>query len=308
MKSKSFPIALIATAALGFPAGASAADIQTAVDAAERHTQKAEAALDRATTLFAKGRESRGSRALSVSRRATAAAVADARRATRAADGRSDRRLAAAAQRLVAEHQDENIEQLVTLLDEADGGAETRAAAAVLADTRGRERAIAVLSRLAERGVSNRSAKGIARALVALSQDRDQEIEVEVEALTSEDVSASSAEILGDAVEANVEGQVTSASKLAELIASDSIPAAAAEGLQRAYDAVTGEQERSAAALEDACPLMPESVCTRVSEVAAGARSSAQEMRETRGPAADGGDPRPDGAPASAPTGAPTRG
>lgn len=207
------------------------------------------------------------------------AASAAAKRADRGAGSRSERGQAALAIKRVAAQQDENIEELIGLLDNADGRVENEIALAALADTRGRDKAVAVLSRLSERGVSKKSGKGIARALQALSRDRDEEIEAETEALTSDDVSDQSKSTVGEAVEQNVEGQATAGTKLAELIASDRTPEAAKAGLQRAYDAVTGEQKNSAQALERACERMPEAICTFVRGVVTGARANAQEMR-----------------------------
>lgn len=296
MKSKLIPTAVIATAALALPGGAAAADIDTAVKATASHTAKADKALTRAVSLFEAGRDAQATRALKVSRREMGLATAAAKRAGRGADNRSERARAARATERVADQQDENIEKLVGILDEADGRAEKQAAAAALADTRGRDKAIAVLAKLADRGVSSKSAKGIARALEALAQNRDEEVEVAAEALASDDVSSKSKSTVTNTVEQNVEGQAKAGAKLAELLNSDDMPEAAKQGLQTAYDAVTREQESSAQALDQACERMPAAVCESVRKVVAESRANAQEMRDNH----------PTGQPAGTPSGQPT--
>lgn len=308
MKSKLIPTALIVSAAAAFPAGASAADINTAVKAAGSHTTKADKALDRAVSLFEQGRDGEAARALKISRSEMGRATAAAKGANRAAKSRSDRGKAARANQLVAAQQDENIEQLVSVLDEAEGSVEKQVAAAALADTRGRDKAVAVLSKLSERGVSSKAGKGLARALAALSQNRDDEVQAEAEALASTDVSDESKATVTKAIEQNIEGQAKAGETLSGLLSSERTPDAAKAGLQRAYDAVTGEQESSADALDRACERMPAAICSFVRGVAAGGRENAQGMRDNHPSGAPSGTPsgQPSGTPGGQPSGTPS--
>lgn len=305
-KSKLLPAAVVATAVVAFPSGA-VANVDTAVKQAGSHTIKADRALDRAATLFAAGRDADAGRALKVSRREIGRATAAAKRAERRARKSSERAKAARAVGRVADQQDENIETLVGLLDEAEGRTEKQVAAAALADTRGRDKAIAILAKLAERGVSSKSGAGIARAVTALSQGRDDEVDVAAEALASDDVSERSKATLADAVEENLDGQVKAGARIAKLVGSAKVPDAAKSGLQRAYDAVIREQDSSSQALDRACEHMPAAVCERVRGVVAGARGNAQEMRDNHPSGPPNGTPggQPTGTPAGPPSGTP---
>ena len=140
--------ALIATGALALPAGANAADIQTAVSAVSAHTDRADAALDRAVSLFGKNSDRAARKAFATSRKEMGLAKAAAAKARRQADTPTENTQAALAQALVGAELGENIEKLAAALLPADGSDENKIAAAARADTQGREKAIAILTAL----------------------------------------------------------------------------------------------------------------------------------------------------------------
>ena len=75
--------ALIASGALALPAGANAADIQTAVSAVQAHTDRADAALDRAVALFGNNSDRAARKAFATSRKEIGLAKAAAAKARR---------------------------------------------------------------------------------------------------------------------------------------------------------------------------------------------------------------------------------
>ena len=162
--------ALIAAGALALPAGANAADIQTAVSAVQAHTDRADAALDRAVSLFGKNSDRAARKAFATSRKEMGLANAAAAKARRQADTPADNTQAALAQAILGAELGENIEKLAAALLPADGTDENKIAAAARADTQGREKAIAILTALMGQ-VPEQARLGIARAIAALSQD-----------------------------------------------------------------------------------------------------------------------------------------
>ena len=299
--------ALVCAAAFALPAGASAASFDTALREVQKHTTRADSALERAQALFESDRDGQAARAFALSRRELGMAKRDAARLRQRAESDRERAAAARAQARVADLQDENVEQLVGLLDEAKGRVESTIARAALADTRGRDKAIGVISAIIESGVSDKAIPGLTRALGALSGDRDDEIQQEAQALAGDDLSSRSERIVATTVGQAVNGQVTAASKLAELIASEEMPAQAKQGLQRAYDAVVGEQQRSVEILVEFSDRMPPSVRSFVEQVVSQARENAQGMRDNRPSPPTAGAPQgtPTGSPQGTPTGAP---
>ena len=280
-KSASIAAVAVASAALAAPAGAGAASLETGVKSVKAHTTKADKALDRAVALYGRNRDRDAGKQFGLSRKEIAKADRVAAALARKAGDGPERAAAARARVLVADQQDENDEQLVGVLDEADGHVESKIAQAALGDTRGRDKALAILSALVDR-VPSRAQAGLSRAVVALSTDRAQEIGVEAEALASEDVSAAAKGQLAQAVQANVEGQQAAANRLAELISRSDMPEAAKAGLTTAYDAVTAEHEAAAQTLAGFSGRMPAEVRAFVEQVAAQAPQSAQTMRSSR--------------------------
>jgi hypothetical protein len=302
--------ALLAVAAVVLPATARA-DIGTAVAAVSAHTDRADAALERAVALFERNSDRRAAHSLAKSRSELGRATAAAARLLREADTAAQRRDAAKALRLVATERDAGVEQLVGVLDEASGRVESTVAQAALTDTRGREKALMILAALAEQ-VPDAAQGGIAKAVAALSTDRAAEARAEAEALASSRIAKRSKDLVAQALRANVDGQAAAAERLAELIASEDMPEASKPGLQRAYDAVTAEHPAIAGIVAEFSDRMPESVRAFVEQVVAQAHEDAQQLREDRptppaptppSPPAQGGrpdqTPPPDDTPAS---------
>lgn len=303
MRSKLITTGALAAVAAIAPATASA-HVDVAVSTVKAHTDRADAGLDRAVALFERNADKRGSRELARSRRELGKATAEAAKLRRAAKGDKGRSAAARAAALVAGQRDDNVEQLVGVLDEVSGRVESTVAKAALSDTRGREKAIAVITALLDRGVPANAATGLARALASLSTGRDDEVVAEVKALVSDDVAGSGKRTVARAVKASVEGQTTAAGKLAELIADEDMPAQSKPGLQRAYDAVSAEHGDVAFILARFSDRMPASIRAFVERIITQARTEAQRMRENR-PTPPTGGPPTGGPPTSPPTGGP---
>ncbi len=299
--------AMAVSALLALPAGAHAKPGEAAVRA---HTEQAGAALDRAIALFERNADKRALRYFGESRAQLAAAQRDIAKMRRGADTAAERAALARAEALLAEQQAENVEDLVGVLDDADGHTERTIAATALQDARGRDKAIAVISSRIEAGVPAKAAAGLTRALASLSTDREQELEAESEALGDENVSSASKKLVARTLETTVEGQEAAAEKLAELLISDAIPTQAKQGLQTAYDRVVAEHGNVAATLERYADRMPANVRARVEQVAQRSSEQAQTMRDNR-PAQSGASqptaPAPSGAnQPTAPVPAPT--
>ncbi len=280
-KATSAAGAVLVAGALAFPVGAGA-HIQTSVSSVKAHTNRADAALDRAVALFEKNRDGRAKQSFTSSRREMGQAKVEAARLRRAANSASGRAAAARAQVLVADQQDENVEQLTGLLDEVEGRVENAVAKAALADTRGREKAIAIITTLLDHGVPSGAASGLAEALAALSQDREQEVREGAKALVDEDVSKASKRKVARSIEVTLDGQQSAAQKLAELVASSTMPDASKPGLRRAYDAVVAEHGSIADILSRFSHRMPGYVRSFVEQVITQARDDAQSMQQSR--------------------------
>ena len=282
MKSKLIAVGALAAVAAVAPATTASAHINVAVTSVKAHTDRADSALDRAVSLFERNADRRGSRELARSRRELGRATAEAAKLRRDARSSKQRANAARATALVADQQDENVEQLVGVLDKVEGRVENTITKAALQDTRGRDKAIAIITALLKRGVSEKAETGILRALAALTTDRDDEVVEEARALVSEDVTRSGKRTVARTVGANVRSQSKAAAKLAELIADPDMPAESKPGLQRAYDAVIAEHGSVAFILARFSDRMPASIRSFVEQIITQARTDAQGMRENR--------------------------
>ena len=272
--------AAIAAGALLVPAAAQAAP-QTGLASVKAHTTKADAALDRAIALYEANAAARGDRSLATSRREMAAARRDAAKLRSSARTSAQEAKAARAANLVASEQDENVEKLVGALDDAPAGSEREIAAAAKADVTGREKALSILTALLDE-VPEQGRAGVAKAIVALSTDRDDEVAEQSEALISAEVGDEAKGEVVDGLEANVDGQSKGAERLAALIASDDIPEQAKAGLRKAYDAVSAEHDASTETLSAAFARVPASIRPFVEAVVTQAREDAQSMRDER--------------------------
>ena len=283
MKSKLIAIGALAAVAAVAPATTASAHIDVAVKSVEAHTTSANSALARAVSLFNQNADRRGSRAFGLSRSELRGANAEAAKLRRTAKTRNQRADAARARVLVANQQNKNIERSVAVLGDVSGRVENTIAKAALADTRGRTKAIAIITALINGDdVSDNAAKGLARALAALSIDRVNEVRVQARGLTGDDVGRSGKVTLAHTVKANVEGQTKAAAKLAALIADTTMPAESKPGLQRAYDAVIAEHGSIADILSRLSDRMPAEIRSYVEPIITQVRDDAQTMRESR--------------------------
>lgn len=292
--------ALVAAGALALPAAAGAADIQTAVSAVQAHTDRADAALTRAVSLFGKNSDRAARTAFAKSRKEMGLAKAAAAKARRAAHTPDEHAAAAAAQALLGSQDGKNIERLARALVSSDGTDENKIASAARADTKGREKAIAILTALLGQ-VPDKAKTGIAKAIAALSQDRADETKVEADALVSTKVSEPNKRRVAAAIKTSVDGQTKASDTLAALIASTTLPFESKQGLQTAYDAVTAEHGSVADILSHLSNRMPPFVRTFVEGIITQARTDAQGMRTNHptGPPAG----TPGGPPAGTPAG-----
>ncbi len=293
--------ALIASGAMALPATASAADIQTAVNAVKSHTTRADSALDRAVSKFANGSDRTARVSYAKSRKEMGRAKAAAAKARRQAHTPNEHAKAALAQALVGAELGENIEKLATALRTADGRDESKIAVAARADTRGREKAIAILTALLTE-VPEQARTGIAKAIAALSQDRDDETQLEAKALISKHVSTTNKKRVASTIKISIDGQTKASETLAGLIASTDMPAESKQGLQTAYDSVTAEHGSVADILSRLSPRMPAFARARVEQIITQARTDAQGMRDNHPTGPPAGTP---GGPTAGPNGGP---
>ncbi|UTI66795.1 hypothetical protein NBH00_11440 [Paraconexibacter antarcticus] len=274
-------MSVAAVAALAVPAGASAADVQTGVDAAMSHTSKADSALTHALSLFKGGDVTRGTSAFTSSRKEMGLARSAAAQARHASTGAADRALAADAEAAVAEQQDVNIVKLAKLLPRTHGAVQSKVAQAALTDTKGRDKAIAVLTAVTLTAPPQ-AQTGLAHAVQALSTDRSGEITADAKALVSDAVTPENKQVLATALKSDVNGQTTAADKLKELLSASSTPDAAKPGLAKAYDAVTAEHGTLADILSRFSDRMPASIRSYVTSVVTHARTDARTMHNDR--------------------------
>ncbi len=298
--------ALIVTGALALPAAASA-DVTTAVKAVQVHTDRADTALDRAVSLFARGNDRPARIAYARSRKEMGLATAAAATARRQADTGDEQAQAAFAQALLGVEQGQNVEKLAAALLKSDGADQNKIAAAARTDTKGRDKSIAILTVLLGE-VPEQAKTGIARAIAALAQDRDDETRAEVKALVSSKVSDANKRRTAATIKASIDGQDKAADTLAALIASPDMPAESRQGLQTAYDAVTAEHGSVADILSRLSDRMPAFVRAFVKKIVTQARTDAQGMRENHptGPPAGTPGGRPAGTPGGPPSGTPS--
>ncbi len=302
-KATGITTALVAGALLA-PAAAQAHP-ETAVSSVKAHTAHADAALGRAVALYPR-RGAPADRALVRSRRELAAATREAAKLRRQADNQAEELQAARAVDLVATEQDENVEKLTAALDDAPARWERRVAAAALADTRGREHALDVLTAVLGK-VPEQARRGIARAIARLSDGRDQELRAQVQALTDGEVTTVSKRAVARTLTANVEGQVEAAERLAALIAGEQVPEEAKPGLRQAHAAVSAQHRAAGDRLSRSFNRMPPAIRSLMEEVVQQAREDAAAIRANPLPPASAQpSDAPAGQPSSTPAGQPS--
>jgi hypothetical protein len=275
-RSRTIGAALAVGAVVALP-GVASASPATALTRVQAHTHKADAALTRASALFASGKDAKAVTALARSRAESGRSVAEAAALVRAADTPAERVAAARALRSVATAQANRIPPLVRLLGPADAAHENPITAAARADTIGRDHAIAVLRALLAKGMPKGAQVGIGRAIAALSIHRTDEVRAEATAVARAKITPKTAARLATLVDVNLRGQARAAAILTVL--KGRLPAAAGPGLDRALAAVAAEQGTASTTLDAAAGGMPAPVRELVGQVAARAADSAAAIR-----------------------------
>ncbi len=256
-------------------------DLTTAVKAVKTHTDRADAALNRAVSRFERNKDSSARRAYAQSRREMGRARAASAQARRQVETPGEHLQAVRAQELLAEQLDQNVETLVNVLPEAAKRDEHRIASAARSDANGREKVTAVLlALLAE--VPEQARPGIATVIASLSQGRHDEARAEARALVSSQVAKANKRRVISALKTSVAGQVKVSQALAALIVSPRMSAEAKQRLQIAYDAVTVEHASVADVLKRFLKRMPVRARTLVRKIVSQVRTDVQGMRQNR--------------------------
>ena len=275
--------------------------IAIAVSHVSAHTDRADAALDRALRMYSKSNDRAARVAYAKSRKEMGHAKRDAAKMRRDASTPQAHLRAAKAQALVAEQQAENVEILANALRPASGRDESKIAAAARADAKGREKAVAILTELLGK-VPSQAVPGLTIALGKISQGTEDEVSALVTALRSSHVTNTNKRRAVSVLSTSVEGQLMAAETLAALIADPNMPAQAKQGLQTALDAVSGERGSVASILSRFSSRMPSFVRDFVERIITQARTNPQGMRENHPTGPPAGTP---GGPTAGPNGGP---
>ena len=270
--------------------------IAIAVSHVSAHTDRADAALERALRMYSKSNDRAARVAYAKSRREIGHAKRDAAKMRRDARTPHAHLRAAKAQALVAEQQAENVEDLAKALRPASGRDESKIAAAARGDAKGREKAVAILTELLAK-VPSQAVPGLTIAIGKISQGSEDEVGALSTALRSSHVSNANKRRAVSVLSTSVEGQLSAAETLAALIADPNMPTQAKQGLQTALDAVSGERGSVAGILSRFSSRMPSFVRSFVERIITQARTNPRGMRENH----------PTGPPAGTP-GGPTAG
>jgi hypothetical protein len=226
--SRRFLAGLTAFAALAVPAQASAHD-RASARTVDSHLARATQALDEVAARVAADDQA-------------AAAVAFARnrlemRRAQAETARLKGTRAARALQALVRRQDANAETFVALAAPATGAAELAVAKGAAASVKGRDRALAELAALAGR-LPAPAREAIARAMTAVAQDSEADVEAIAASIDSAAVSDAAKPWLGLALAQATAGIGTAIGQLEALL--PQLPAAAQGPVQQALDRVRG--------------------------------------------------------------------
>lgn len=232
--------------ALALPA-ASWAHAQPSVAAVQTHVRASDKAFDAAVAQARKSKDVKAQRFFQAGRAQLAQAQADTAKLVRGADSGQERAVAAQAVELMADEREEWIAGLPELLAEVEGGFEAKAAAALLADAKGRDAALETLVTMLEQGVPEQAQPRVARAAAELAGEREDEIAAILELLNGDEVGKPAKARLLACLEAIVDGQAEAAEQLAG--AADEVSAQTAAILAQAYEQIADEQQTVAKAI-----------------------------------------------------------
>lgn len=174
-------VAATAVAAVAV-AGPAAAHQHPSPQSVAKHVRSADEALELVATLVPADRDARAARQLARFERQVAAANREAGALRRGAGTGRERAAAARALVKVARLHDEAVETLTEVVDEADGGLQLDIAEVAQSELKGREKALAILTRLLDR-LPEPAKAGIGRAIQAVSSGGEGDAEALNEAL-----------------------------------------------------------------------------------------------------------------------------
>jgi hypothetical protein len=252
--SRTLAAAIAAGALIAIPATASAAQGPSPA-AVKAFTARADAALDRAVTMFDHDHDRAAMRQFRLSRAFLGKAKMISTRLSNAAETDAQRTRAANAWRMVAIERDENLEQLLALLDKVDAHVDAIIAHALLADTKHRDAAVAIIQDLVDAGVSPSVESRFSQLITSLTSGRVSEIGAQVNALAEVKLPNEAQKAVAMAIQSNLDAQARVASLLDGLI--PQLPAASRAQLQAALDMVREQLEAAADAMDDVIDLMP---------------------------------------------------
>ena len=252
--SRTLAAAIAAGALIAIPATASAASGPSGA-VVKAYTVRADAAMDRAVSMFASDHDRAAMRQFRMSRAWLGRAKMMSARLAESAETDGQRTRAANAWRLVAEARDANLAMLLALLEKVDASTDRIVASALLADTKHRDAAIAVIQDLIDAGVTPKAESKLGELITSLTSGRVEEIGAQVNALAEIKLPTEAQKAVAMAIQSNLDSQARVAAVLDGLI--PQLPAASRAQLQAALDLVYEQLEAAADAMDDVIDLMP---------------------------------------------------
>ncbi len=252
--SRTLAAAIAAGALIAIPATASAASGPSGA-VVKAYTVRADAAMDRAVSMFASDHDRAAMRQFRMSRAWLGRAKMMSARLAEAAETDGQRTRAANAWRLIAEARDANLAMLLALLEKVDASTDRIIASALLADTKHRDAAIAAIQDLIDAGVTPKAESKLGVLITSLTSGRVEEIGAQVNALAEFKLPTEAQKAVAMAIQSNLDSQARVAAVLDGLI--PQLPAASRAQLQAALDMVYEQLEAAADAMDDVIDLMP---------------------------------------------------
>lgn len=238
MSKTRFLVGAVAALTLAVPGMAAAHGTPTPT-VVKMHVSASDKALDTAAMHARKGQDAMAGRQFGIGRAQLAQAKADAAKLVRSADSPQERAAAARAQELVADEQNEWIDELPALLPLVEGRFEMRLSAALFADVSGREAALETLVSLLEQGVPAEAQVKVAKAISELATQRDAEVDAVLETLAGGKVEQASKTRLVACLSKIVQGQAKAAKRFAAV--AETVTPEAAAVFEQAYRKILSE-------------------------------------------------------------------
>lgn len=253
--SRTLAAAIAAGALIAIPATASASPERPSAADVRSYTVKSDNALDRAVVLFSRGKERHALKSFRLSRAYLGKAKALAAGLAEDAESTAARTRAASAWRFLALERDQNIARLVKLLERVDAQADGIVARALLADTKHREAAIAMIQGLIDAGVSPAGEAVMNRLITALASGRAAEIGAQVGALAETELPPAAQQAVAKAIQSNLGAQARVAVVLDTLI--PQLPEDQRAHLQKALDVARAQLAAAADMMDGVAAMVP---------------------------------------------------